>query len=80
MMGRCVVTNVGNPGVSGNCSIVETGENIEITVYKSNGSFFVMDSGGDNVMDLCTLELRWMRCFDNSWCIALEMIIKCWAG
>ena len=43
LVGRDVVTYEGNPGVSGNCFIVETEENIKITVYKSNGSFFVME-------------------------------------
>ena len=71
LVGRDDVTDVGNPGVSGNCFIVETGENIKITVYKSNGSFFVI-KGGDTVPEVCVREVEGIKCFDM-WCIALGM-------
>jgi hypothetical protein len=73
LVGRNVVTDVGNPGVSGNCYIPETEENIKGTVYKSNGSFSFMDGGGDTMTKVCIREVKWEICSNGICCIELEM-------
>jgi hypothetical protein len=76
LVGHYVVTDVGNPAVSGYCYIPETEENIKITVYESNGSFSFMDGGGDTVTEVCIREVKWKICSDDIWCIELEMGYK----